>query len=64
MGKYGCFKLVSEPWFEGNQVCGGKYLNSNQSALVSRNPYNPRLYQNLKVEANVSVYLSMYILKN
>ncbi|KAJ0483162.1 hypothetical protein HanIR_Chr13g0661871 [Helianthus annuus] len=62
--KYGRYKLVSKPWFEGNQVCGGKYLNLNQSALVTRNPYNPRLDQNIKVEANVSVYLRMYIKKN
>ncbi|KAJ0615584.1 hypothetical protein HanIR_Chr02g0080931 [Helianthus annuus] len=54
--KFGPYKLVSEPWFEGNQVEGCEYLNSNLCALVTRNPYNPRLDQSLKLKANVSMY--------
>ena len=33
-----------------NQVREDKYLNSNLCALVIRNPYNPWLDQDLKVE--------------
>jgi len=33
-----------------NQVREDKYLNSNLCALVIKNPYNPRLDQDLKVE--------------
>ncbi|MFS7919460.1 hypothetical protein Hanom_Chr03g00212921 [Helianthus anomalus] len=53
----GCYKLVSEPWFEQNKVHEGKYLNSTLCALVISDLYNPRLDQDRKVKFNTSKYV-------